>query len=169
MIQFLKIRDVKSPERWTKLSSGIDFFIPNDLKVWDIKRTPLENNIWMEVPIYEWEILIPVNEGVLIPSWIKTIIKPWFDLVFDNKSWVASKKWLIIWAKVVDSDYRWEVHIHLINTTNYTQKIKLWDKVAQAIIRKVELIEPYEITQEEFEKQRNTERGEGWFWSTGTK
>jgi len=29
-MKFLKIRDVKSPERGTCLSSGIDFFIPND-------------------------------------------------------------------------------------------------------------------------------------------
>ncbi len=44
---------------------------------------------------------------MLIPSLIKTIIDPWYDLVFNNKSWIAAKKWLIIGAKVIDSSYRW--------------------------------------------------------------
>jgi hypothetical protein len=40
MLKFLKVRDVKSPTRGTKTSSGIDFYIPNNLKGEDLKYTP---------------------------------------------------------------------------------------------------------------------------------
>jgi len=161
----IKTREVKTPERWTELSSWIDFFIPTDLTIENVKFTPLEDNSWTKY-IKDNTIFIQPWEWVLIPTWIKMIIEPWFDLVFDNKSWVASKKWLIIWAKVVDADYRWEVHIHLINTSNSLKTLKLWEKVAQAIIRPIVLVLPQIITDEEFEKACNTERGDGWFWST---
>lgn len=162
MIKFVKCRDVKSPERWHKTSSWIDFFIPNDLGV--IKRTP---NLTKK-EFVNWEIAILPWEGLMIPSWIKTIIKPWYDLVLENKSWVAVKQGLIIWAKVIDAEYRWEIHLHIINTSNFIQIIKLWQKITQWICRKVELIEMEEISNYEFDKNQ-TERWEWWFWSTWTK
>ncbi|HMS90639.1 MAG TPA: hypothetical protein PKC87_00240 [Candidatus Absconditabacterales bacterium] len=161
----IKTREVKTPERGTELSSGIDFFIPTDLT--EITVTPTETVIHDKKTIIDSEITIDPGCGALIPTGIKMIIEPGFDLVFDNKSGVASKKGLIIGAKVVDSDYRGEVHIHLINTTNSVQKLKLGEKVAQAIIRPVVLVSPQIITNEDFEKACNTERGEGGFGSTG--
>jgi len=167
MLKFIKCRDVKSPERWTKFSSWYDFFIPYDLD--KISKTPKSANIW-EFDVEEnWCIHIYPQEWVLIPSWIKTIIESWYDLVFDNKSWVAVKEWLIIWASVIDSDYRWEIHLHLINTSNYIITLQLGQKVAQAILRKVELVNPIEITEEEFIKESDTERWTGWFGSTWDK
>jgi hypothetical protein len=44
-IEFLKVRNVKLPERGTKLSSGIDFFIPNGIHniIDSIKFTPIND------------------------------------------------------------------------------------------------------------------------------
>ena len=169
MFKFIKIRDVKSPNRAHSSDSGIDFFIPNDLKVWDIK-TDQEN---VTLPIYnneKWDYFkIPPNMGALIPSWIKWIISKWYDLVFENKSWVATKYLLTIWAKVVDSSYRWQIHIHLINNWQLSQMIYLWQKVAQWIIRKVENFIPEEITEDEFLENCDTDRWEWWFGSTWEK
>lgn len=163
MMKFIKVRDVQSPQRANSTDSGLDFFVPRDLTEITItwREKPWFHQVWDDTPImiFPWE-------GALIPSWIKTIIEPWYDLVFDNKSWISTKRHLIIWAKVVDSSYRWEVHLHLINVWREVQVIKLWEKVAQWIIRKVELVTPEEITEKEFEECSNTTRGEGWFWST---
>lgn len=163
MLKFIKTRDVKSPCRANSTDSGLDFFVPLDLT--EVKITWYDthkiNQTWEDSPI----IILPW-EGALIPSWIKMIIEPWYDLVFENKSWVSVKKHLIIWAKVVDSSYRWEVHLHLINVWKVAQYIKLWEKIAQWILRKVELSNPEEITQEEFDENSNTTRWEWWFGST---
>ena len=165
-ILILKTREVESPRRWTLQSSWIDFFIPTDLTINDVKFTPLSDPISTKSITKDKKLYIAPGEGLMIPTGIKMIIKDGFDLVFDNKSWIAVKKWLVIWAKVIDSDYRWEVHIHLINTSNYIKSVKLWDKVAQAILRKVYNDDPKIINQDQFDKFLDTERGEGWFWST---
>lgn len=169
-IKFIKIRNVKSPNRGTKVSSGIDFYIPNDLV--EVKTTPWELWTINKVTLLEkenifkkWFIINPL-EGVLIPSWIKTIIPTWYDLVFDNKSWISFKKWLIIWAKVIDSDYRWEIHLHLVNISNISIFVELWEKITQWIVRKVELCELEEVNEEFFNEE--TERWSWGFGSTGT-
>ena len=146
-IKFIKVGNVKSPERWTKLSSWIDFFIPNDFEAKIL-------NQW---------------DSIFIPSWIKLIIEPWYDLVFKEKSWIALKKWLQVWACVIDSDYRWEVNFHFTKLSSWFTGLEPWTKIIQWILRKVELDDPLEISQEEFEKECNTERGEWWFGSTWEK
>ncbi len=165
IVRYIRIRDVKNPQRWTLDSSWIDFFIPNDLE--RVKETPNDvDRIERFCEVVCWSISIQPWRWILIPTWIKTIIKSGYDMVFDNKSWIAVKKWLIIWAKVIDADYRWEIHIHLINSSDYVQFVKLWDKVAQAIIREVVLDDLEEIEENEFDLEDDTERWEGWFWST---
>lgn len=168
MIKILKVRDVKTPTRANSTDSGIDFFVPNILSsLWDIKETPSNTPICL-IEDHETDkacFFIEPWFWALIPAWIKTIIEPWYDLVFQDKSWVAIK-WLIVWAKVIDSSYRWEIHLHLINTWIQPVKINLWQKVAQWIVRKVELDIPQEIDLETFEKNSNTDRWNWWFWST---
>lgn len=146
-MRYIKTRSVKDPVRWTENSSWIDFFVPDDF----------------------WELLLWPWKSVNIPSGISMIIEPWFDMTFKNKSWVAVKKWLQVWACVIDSDYRWEVHIHLTNISDEYCKINWWDKIIQWIIRPVILSNPVEITFEEFSNNSETERGSWWFGSTWTK
>ena len=177
--RFTKLRDVKSPCRWTAVSSWIDFFIPNDLKVEDIKFTPMiGKHSWELDPIHlvdekEKKIYIPAWAWVLIPSWLKVLMGwdvDWtYEMVLYNKSWVAVKYNLLVWANVIDNDYRGEFNIHLINPTTETVIVEFWQKIVQWIIRKVYLPEPEEISNEEYELNSNTERGEGWFGSTWTK
>ena len=164
-IKFLKIRNVKNPTRANSSDSGIDFFIPNDLT--EVQVTP--STFYGKEEVENWFITILPWTWVLIPTWIKTIIEEGYDLVFENKSGVSVKYWLVIWAKVVDSSYRWEVHIHLINTSKEVIKVELWQKVAQGVIRKVENDIPEEISEEEFKKFENTDRGSWGFGSTWEK
>ena len=164
-IQILKTRSVTTPTRANKSDSGIDFFVPDDLL--HVNETPSALKDWKKLIYVENnEIIIKPWKWVLIPSWIKMIIQEGYDLVFENKSWISTKYWLVIWAKVVDSSYRWEVHLHLINTSRENVIVKSWQKIAQWIIRKVENDFPIEISEEKFEKQSNTSRWQWGFWST---
>ena len=168
-LNIYKTRDVETPNRAHKTDSGIDFFVPKDLSSFDIKVTPLRDmllQIQKDPNSDKLCFYIAPWDGALIPSWIKMVIEPWYDLVFDNKSWIAVKQWLVIWAKVIDSSYRWEVHLHLINTSNNTEKVVLWQKIAQWILRKVELDLPEEITDEDMNQESSTQRWAWWFWST---
>lgn len=169
VIKFFQCKDVKKPERAHNSDSWIDFFVPNDL-LW-VKVTPEICSPWRKVAeCHDWskELLIMPGEWLLIPSWIHMIIPEWYDLVFENKSSIASKYNLMIWAKVVDSSYRGEVHLHIVNVWAYKQTIKLGQKIAQGIVRKVELCKMEEVDKAEFDSYCNTERGVGGFGSTGS-
>ena len=63
---------------------------------------------------------------------------------------------------VIDSDYRGEIIVNLMNHTNTTQKINPGDRIAQLIIAPVIIPEI-----EEVDKLSDTSRGTGGFGSTG--
>ena len=176
MLYFTKIRDVKSPTRWTEVSSWIDFYIPNELGELDVKLTP---SLWQNH--YDWvvdtknkKIRIPAWYGVLIPSGLKVLLPEWeknytYEMVLYNKSGIAVKYNLMVGASVIDNDYRWEFNIHLINCSKEDVYLDFGQKIVQWIIRKVYLEQTEEISFETYESNSNTERGEGWFWSTNWK
>jgi len=144
MIKFLKIWDTKTPTRGTEYSSGIDIYIPNDFETTTMK-------VW---------------DTILIPTRLKCIIEPWFDFTLKEKSWVALKKNLQVWSCVIDADYRGEFNIHFTKIAWEPIELKAWDKIVQWIVRPVVLWDIEMISEEEFEKENNTMRGSGWFWST---
>jgi len=191
-----RVRDVKMPQRANATDSWIDLFIPNNIK--ELKEasncvfTPKEAISEEEQKILKeekfnletWEITIPAGYGILIPSWLKMVLlkkefwritevweKDWitFDIVAHNKSWVATKKNLIVWAQVIDEPYRGEVHIHLINASKFDTKVQVWDKITQVIIRQLNTSYTLELTEDEYKEYENTSRWAGGFGSTGTK
>ncbi len=140
-LRFKKIRDVKSPVRGTRLSSGIDFFIPNDFTYTTLTK----------------------GQSILIPSGLKVSFPPGYDLVFDNKGGVTVNKSLIVGAKVVDADFQGEVFINVINVGDKTVGLSPGEKITQGIIRKVELCDIEEVDELYYESD---ERGEGMLGST---
>ena len=171
--KFTKVRDVQSPTRWTMRSSWLDFYIPNDIKPEDVKITPLNEPVKLDPSkfVTEDEVIIPWGRGMLIPSGLKVYMTPWrhdftYDLVLIGKSWVSVKTDLVVWAAVIDNDYRGEFNLHLINPWLNDVHLKKWSKVVQGIIREAILPEMEEISNEMYEYTNNTERGEGWFGST---
>ena len=145
-MKFLKTRPVKSPNRGTEKSAGIDFFIPEDYPATEI---------------------LP-GKSVLIPSGIKANVPEGYSFIAFNKSGVATKKNLIIGASVVDEDYQGEIHIHLTNVGTESTTIHPGDKIIQLLLVPV-LYEPVEIvgSVEELYGGKVTDRGEGGFGSTG--
>jgi dUTP pyrophosphatase len=149
---FNKVRDVKSPLYGTDQAAGIDFFVPNDAK----------------------RISLGPGEAAFIPSGIRTILPKGKALVAFNKSGVALKKKLLAGACVVDSDYRGEMHLHVINCGNTHQLIEPGDKLIQFVYMDTPQVNKSEVSDEEFEllsklMDADNKRGTGGFGSTGTK
>lgn len=137
-----KLRDVKTPNRGTTVSAGIDFYVPED---------------------FETTTLAP-GESVLIPSGIKVQVPRGYALIAFNKSGVSVKQGLSVGACVVDEDYEGEVHIHMINTSSKEQVIATGQKLIQFVLIPVSYFD-VEVVDEI--QSRNTERGTGGFGSTG--
>jgi len=82
-------------------------------------------------------------------------------LVWD-KSGRAVKEGLTVLAGVIDSSYRGEVQVVLLNTSDKSVEVEKGQKIAQMLIQAVEAPEV-----EEVEELDDTSRGEGGFGSTG--
>ena len=81
-----------------------------------------------------------------------------------DKSGLASKHGIKTMAGVIDSSYRGEYMVVLLNTSDEDYTIKKGDKIAQAVIIKIEspkIIEVNELSE--------SSRREGGFGSTGIK
>ena len=137
-----KLRNVKTPNRGTAASAGIDFYVPEDFETVSLKP----------------------GESVLIPSGIKVQVPRGYALIAFNKSGVAVKQGLSVGACCVDEDYEGEVHLHMINTSNKDQVIATGQKLVQFVLIPVAYFDVEEV--EEIQS-RNTERGAGGFGSTG--
>jgi dUTP pyrophosphatase len=139
ILKFKKtIKDVKTPTRGTKNSSGLDIFSPDDY-------------------------VVPPFGDVLINSGLIFDIPENYDLSFYNKSGVSTKLKLIKGAELIDSDYRGNIHIHLFNISNKEVKINKGDKISQIVLRPVIICDIQEVN----EIDLITERGDGGFGSTG--
>lgn len=161
-MKFCKVRDVKSPVRGTGKAAGIDFFVPNF------------GNI----------LTVPPHCDVLIPSGIKAKIPEGYMLIGADKSGVVTSRFAcvgagrepkqeafmgaaIIGAKVIDEDYQGEIHIHLINTSNFPIYIKPGMKIAQFILVPVNYEGLEEVPESELFDEVS-ERGDGALGSTGS-
>lgn len=138
-----KTRNVKTPNRGTQKSAGIDFFIPEDLD-------------------WESKILRP-GESIKIPSGIKCQIPTGYMLCAFNKSGIALSG-LQVGACVADEDYQGELSLHMYNYSNKDVLIKAGQKIVQFILvpvfyDSIEIVDKIEF--------QSSERGSGGFGSTG--
>jgi dUTP pyrophosphatase len=129
--------DAKVPEYAHLGDAGMDLFSYEDTTIQSGERVSVGTGIAMEIP-----------QGFV-------------GLVWD-KSGLAFKHGLKTAGGVVDSGYRGEVKVCIMNTSEETYTIKKGDKIAQMLIQSVE-----SPTIEEVEELSDTSRGEGGFGSTG--
>lgn len=162
-MKYSKVRDVKSPERGTKLSAGTDFFVPNDFK----------------------ETMVNPGRDLLIPSGIVAKLPKGYMLMAADKSGAVTSKQaclnanrtpkkeafdsvIIIGAKIVDEDFQGEIHIHLINVGCESVVIKPGMKITQFILVPVSYESFEEVPRDELFSDVS-ERGAGCFGSTDKK
>ena len=147
-MKILKIRDVKTPNRGTSQSAGIDFFIPNDQK----------------------SITIKPGESALIPTGVKVNIPEGYALIAFNKSGVAVKKKLLVGACVIDADYQGEMNIDVKNVGIEEVILEPGEKIIQFLCIPINYVDIEEVlTLDELYSGEVTSRGTGGFGSTGTK
>lgn len=88
-----------------------------------------------------------------------------FYLRIAPRSGLSFKNGIDVMAGVIDYDYRGEIKVILLNTSNCDFKITKGDKIAQAILTRI--IRFDEIT--ECDSLEDTKRGDGGFGSTGMR
>lgn len=159
-MRYSKVRDVKSPERGTDKSAGIDFFVPT-----------------------EFDMMVYPHMDVLIPSGIVAEVPEGCMLMAADKSGIATSKRareamgvipkddtfsspVILGAKIVDEDFQGEIFIHLINLGNHPVRVKPNMKIAQFIIVPVSYESLEEVPRKKLFRAPS-ERGGGALGSTG--
>lgn len=105
--------------------------------------------------------LLQPGERKLIPTNISTAIPHGYYGRIAPRSWLAYKHGIDVLAGVIDSWYRWDIWVIMINFGNEALQINEWDKIAQFIIEKC-----HEIQREEVDELPESQRGEWWWWST---
>ena len=143
ILKFKKVRDVKTPIFSSKGAAGMDVFIPNDFPEQYLQIDPFGH--------------------IKVPSGIKFDIPKGYCLLAVNKSGIALKQRLVVGACLIDNDYTGEFNIHLINTSCHKVFLKPGQKAMQLLFQKY--YQP--ILQEVKEINKNTERANGAFGSTG--
>ena len=138
-IKMQKISDVPTPSYAHKGDSGVDLHAAEDYVLKPMERKLIPTGLKLEIPYgYEGQVRpksgLALNHGISHANAVGTI----------------------------DSSYRGEIKIPLINLSNKSYKIEKGKKIAQLVFAKVE-----EIIFEEVDELNNTTRNEGGFGSTG--
>jgi dUTP pyrophosphatase len=116
---------------------------------------------YMETPVELKSLerkLIPTGLFIELPQGVEAQIRP--------RSGLSIKKGLTLLNTpgTIDSDYRGEIKIIMVNLSDQTQTIEPGERIAQMIIAKYETAE-----WEETHELQETQRGEGGFGHTGHK
>ena len=126
-------------------------------------KTPKQatfSDTWYDLFSVESYELKP-GERKLFSTNISAAIPHWYYWRIAPRSWLAYKHWIDVLAWVIDSWYRWDIWIILINFWTQTLQINEWDKIAQFIIESC-----HEANWDEVEILPESQRWDGSRWST---
>lgn len=156
VIKFLKIREVKTPQR-NETDAGIDFFVPEFTKSFIDDFYNKNSKSYISSADKGRCIFIPKNCSVNIPSGIKVNfdqkLTPNIALIAFNKSGVSTKKYLKVGACVVDHSYQGEVHINLFNDSN--EDIYLYEGEKAVQFLEIPVVVSHIETYSSFENDEN--------------
>ncbi|HQX95906.1 MAG: dUTP diphosphatase [Chitinophagaceae bacterium] len=141
-IKIINISDNPLPDYTTAGSSGMDIRanLSESSAISPMERILIPTGIFLEIP-YGYEVQIRPRSGMAIKNGITCLNTP----------------------GTIDSDYRGEIKIILINLSLEQQVINHGDRIAQMIVQKVE-----KAIWVETKKINVTERNEGGFGHTGS-
>ena len=110
------------------------------------------------------QIALKPLQRVLVPTGLYIELPEGFEAQVRPRSGLALKKGLSVLNSpgTVDSDYRGEIKIIIINLSNETTILNTGERIAQMVISEVERIILVEV-----EELNETKRGEGGFGHTG--
>jgi len=109
-------------------------------------------------------ILLQPMERKLIPTGLYIALPVGFEAQIRPRSGISIKKGLTLVNAVgtIDSDYRGEIMVPIINLSGEAQEIKDGERIAQMIIAKYE-----QVSWQQVAALDETERGAGGFGHTG--
>jgi dUTP pyrophosphatase len=112
------------------------------------------------------EIILQPLERFLTPTGLYIELPEGYEAQIRPRSGMAIKQGISCLNSpgTVDSDYRGELKVILINLSNQVQAINNGDRIAQMVIAKVEKAELFLVQQ-----LNDTVRGDGGFGHTGVK
>lgn len=110
------------------------------------------------------EYTLKANERLLVKTGLAFALDNGYELQIRPRSGLAFKHGITVLNApgTVDSDYRGEIMVLLINTSNEDFEIKKGDRIAQGVLKEV-----VQATMIEVEDLEESERGKGGFGSTG--
>ena len=103
-------------------------------------------------------------ERILIPTGLKVAIPEGYEIQVRPRSGLAIKHGITMLNTpgTVDSDYRGELKVIVVNLSNEAYTIEPNERIGQFVLNKIEQIEFVEV-----EELDSTKRGEGGFGHTG--
>ena len=112
----------------------------------------------------EEPITLKSLERILIPTGIKVAIPEGYEIQVRPRSGLAIKHGITMLNTpgTVDSDYRGELKVIVVNLSNEAYTIEPNERIGQFVLNKIEQIEFVEV-----QELDSTERGEGGFGHTG--
>lgn len=110
------------------------------------------------------DFILLVNERKLVKTGIAIEIPTGYEMQIRPRSGLALNQGITVLNSpgTIDSSYRGEIGVILINHDNEPHNFKAGDKIAQMVISKVELVDFIEV-----DALNKTDRGEGGYGSTG--
>ena len=135
---------------------------PNDLPVY-----ATEGSSGMDIRANLTQPLsLPATARVLVPTGLFIELPEGYEAQVRPRSGLAVKQGItcLNTPGTIDSDYRGEIRVLLINLSNEVQVIHPADRIAQLVVQKVE-----KVLWEETGKIAETLRGDGGFGHTGNK
>ncbi len=111
-------------------------------------------------------VVLQPLERTLIPTGLYIELPQGYEAQIRPRSGLAAKKGITVANApgTIDSDYRGEIKVIVINLSNDTHTLQDGERVAQMVIAKHE-----QVGWEEVDQLTGTERGAGGFGHTGTK
>lgn len=111
-------------------------------------------------------VIIKPLQRVLIATGLSVELPDGYEAQIRPRSGLAFKKGLSVLNSpgTIDSDYRGEIKVILINLSNETVVVNTGERIAQMVIAKYE-----KAKLEEVDELSDTDRGEGGFGHTGVK
>ena len=142
-LKIVNTSDNPLPEYETTGSAGVDL------------RAQLQEPVMLK-PLQR--ALIPTGLYIELPDGYEAQVRP--------RSGLALKKGVTVLNSpgTIDSDYRGEIKVIMINLSNETTVINTGERIAQLIVSKFE-----KVIFKEVDELNETERGEGGFGHTGVK
>lgn len=140
-IPIKNLSDNPLPAYATPGSSGLDIraYLLEPVTLHPLQRTLVDTGLYLEIP-QGWEAQIRPRSGLAIKQGLTCLNTP----------------------GTIDSDYRGEIKVILVNLGQEAQTIQSGDRVAQMVFQKVQTIQ-----WEEVHELEETERGAGGFGHTG--